>query len=49
MPTFPLRLTPEEHAAIKRRADAAGLSINKYIKTVSIDGKINTKVRKSTN
>lgn len=40
MPTFPLHLTYEEHAAIKRRADAAGLSINRYVKAMSIDGKL---------
>lgn len=47
--TFPLRLSLEQHAAINRRAKAAGLPMYKYIIELCTTGKINTKARKSTN
>lgn len=40
MPTFPLILTKEEHATLKRRASEANLSINKFLKSIAIDGKL---------
>lgn len=40
MPTFPLKLTPDEHATLKRRADAADLSIHAYLKALALDGKL---------
>lgn len=41
--TFPLQLTPDQHAAIKRRAEAAKLPMYKYIIELCTTGKINTK------
>jgi len=39
--TYPVKYTVDEHATVKRRADAAGLSLQKYIKAMTIDGKVN--------
>lgn len=41
--TFPLKLTPVQHATIKRRAEAVGLPMYKYILAMSIDGRVNKK------
>ena len=38
--TYPLKLTPDEHATIKRRAAAADLSIQKFVKYMAIDGSL---------
>lgn len=40
MPRFPLHLTPEEHATLKRRAEAADMSIHAYLKALALDGKL---------
>lgn len=36
--TFPLKLTPMQHADINRKAKAAGLPMYKYILYMAIDG-----------
>jgi len=38
MPTFPLKLSKDEHATLKRRAEATGLSIHAYLKALALDG-----------
>lgn len=38
--TYPLKLTPDEHATIKRRAAAADLSIQKFVRYMALDGSL---------
>lgn len=38
--TYPLKLTREEHAIIKLRASASGLSIQKFLKHMALDGSL---------
>lgn len=38
--TFPLKYTPEELETVRRRAQSAGLSIQKYCRYMTIDGKL---------
>jgi len=43
--SFNLHLTEEQHAQLKRRADAAGLSMHSYIVALAINGKLPKSIR----
>ena len=38
--TYPVKYTVEEHQTVKRRADTAGVSIQKYVKDMTVFGKL---------
>lgn len=38
--TFPLKYTEQELETVRRRAQSAGLSIQKYCRYMTIDGKL---------
>ena len=41
--TFPLELSMEEHATLRRRAGEAGLSMHAYCVSILTNGKVNHK------
>jgi len=41
--TFPVRYSKEDHATVKRRAEAAGVSLHQFILDMTIHGKVQRK------
>jgi len=40
MPTYPLKLTQDELETLRRRAKAADLSIQKFVRYMALDGSL---------